>query len=231
MAEFRTLPETLLHRVQVSASKVAFRFPTASGWADLTWAQTGLRVRNIACGLRSLGVAPQQRVAILANTRVDWVLADLGILCAGAATTTIYPSNTAAECAYILSDSETVVVFAEDAGQTAKLQSILAEAPTTKTIVTFDGKASGDGKVITLADLEAMGETWNNQNVGAYEAGVQAVQAEDLATLIYTSGTTGVPKGVELTHDCWVFEGKALDELGLIKEDDLQYVWLPLAHS
>lgn len=231
MAEFRTIPETFLHRVKVSANKVAFRFPTASGWSDLSWAQTGVRVRNIACGLRSLGVEPQQRVAILANTRLDWVLADLGILCAGAATTTIYPSNTAAECAYILSDSETVVVFAEDAGQVAKIQSVLADAPAVKTIVTFDGPSSGDGKVLTLADLESLGETWNNQNVGAYEKGVEAVQAEELATLIYTSGTTGVPKGVELTHDCWVFEGKAIDDLGLLKEDDLQYFWLPLAHS
>lgn len=231
MAEFRTIPETFLHRAKVSANKVAFRYPSGSGWADLTWAQTGVRVRNIACGLKSLGVESQQRVAILANTRLDWVLADLGILCSGAATTTVYPSNTAEECQYILKDSDSVVIFAEDQGQIAKIQSIQDRVPTLTTIVTFDGASSGDGKVITLAELEAKGEAWNSQNAGAYEAGVQAVQAEDLATLIYTSGTTGVPKGVELTHDCWVFEGKAIDDLGLLKEEDLQYFWLPLAHS
>lgn len=230
MAEFRTVPETFLHRVSASAPNIAFKFPQGSGWGELTWGETGVRVRNIACGLRSLGVTNQQRVAILSATRLEWVLCDLGILCAGGATTTVYPASTPDECAYILQDSATVTIFAEDDAQVAKLQKVRDQLPELHHVVTLDGKATADGWVLTLADLEKKGAEWHAANPGAYEEGVAAVQAGDLATLIYTSGTTGRPKGVELTHDCWIYEGKAIDDMGLLRTDDVQYLWLPLAH-
>jgi long-chain acyl-CoA synthetase len=230
MAEFRTVPETFLNRVSVSASAKAFLFPQGSGWGEMTWGETGVRVRNIACGLRALGVTNQQRVAILSATRLEWVLADLGILCSGGATTTVYPASTPDECAYILQDSSTVTIFAEDDAQVAKLVKVRDQLPELHHVVTLDGKASADGWVLTLADLEKQGADWHAANPGAYESGVAAVQATDLATLIYTSGTTGRPKGVELTHDCWIYEGKGIDDMGLIRPDDVQYFWLPLAH-
>ena len=229
-AEFPTVPLMFLHRAARSADKLAFRYPQGSGWQDLSWGQTGDRVRNIACGLRSLGVTSEQRCAILAGTRIEWILADLGILCAGGATTTVYPASTAEECAYILQDSATVVVFAEDDKQIAKLAEERVNLPECKHVITFDGSAGQDGWVITLADLEQRGSAWHTAHPGAYEQGIQEVRADHLATLIYTSGTTGQPKGVELTHDCWVYEGKGIDDLGIIHEDDLQYFWLPLAH-
>jgi len=228
--EFPTIPLMFLHRAATTADKLAFRFPAGNSWSDLSWGETGARVRNIACGLRSLGVTAEQRCAILSSTRIDWILSDLGILCAGGATTTVYPASTAEECAYILQDSATVAVFAEDAGQIAKLAAQRANLPDLKHIITFDGQAGHDGWVLTLADLEQLGQAWHAAHPGAYEAGIAAVKPEHLATLIYTSGTTGQPKGVELTHDCWVYEGKAIDDLGLIHADDLQYFWLPLAH-
>ncbi len=231
MAEFRTLPETFLHRAKNHPDDLAFLHPVGDAWQKVTWGQTGERVRAIACGLRALGVQSQERVAILANTRLDWVLADLGILCAGAATSTIYPASTPDECAYILKDSETVLCIAEDDKQVQKLLQVRDQLPALHHVVTLDGKGGHDGWVLSLAELEQKGNAWHQANPTGYEEGVEAVQAEDLATLIYTSGTTGQPKGVELTHDCWVFEGKAIDDMNLLRADDLQYFWLPLAHS
>ena len=228
---YTTIPEAFLARTKGSPGSLAFRFPTESGWGDMTWGQSGEKVKEIACGLRSLGVAPQQRVAIVAGTRLDWVLCDLGILCAGGATTTVYPASTPDECQYILQDSESVVIFAEDDKSVAKLAQVRDQLPALHHVVTIDGKAGHDGWVITLADLQALGRTWDSANSGAYETGVGACKGEDLATLIYTSGTTGKPKGVELTHTCWVYEGEAINNMGLLKADDLQYLWLPLAHS
>jgi len=228
---FETIPAAFVHRARSAAGSLAFKFPREGGWGELTWGQTGDRVRNIACGLRSLGVQPQQRVAILAGTRIEWVLCDLGVLCAGGATTTVYPASTPDECQYILADSESVVIFAEDAGQVAKLASVRDRLPALHHVVTLDGQAGHDGWVITLADLETAGANWHAANPDAYESGVAACKGGELATLIYTSGTTGRPKGVELTHACWVYEGKAIDDLGLLRPDDLQYLWLPLAHS
>jgi long-chain acyl-CoA synthetase len=231
MAEFRTIPETFLHRTRHGAAKLAFKYPVGAAWRDMSWGEAGQRVQAIACGLTSLGVQPQERVAILAGTRLEWVLCDLGILCAGGATSTIYPASTPEECAYILQDSDSVVLFAEDDKQVAKIAEVRDRLPKLHHVVSIDGQGGYDGWALSLADLEAKGKAWSEANPGAYEAGVAAVQPEHLATLIYTSGTTGQPKGVELTHDCWVFEGKAIDDMGLLREDDLQYLWLPLAHS
>lgn len=228
----KSVAEMFLDRVSSTPDAESFSYPTEGEvWKSLTWRQTGDRVRKVACGLRALGITDEQRVAILSNTRIDWILADIGILCAGGATTTIYPSNTAEECAFIVSDSDTVIVFAENADQVKKVLSVRADMPSLKHVIAFDGAGSDDGFVLTLADLESKGEAWDAANPGSYESNVDAIEPSRLATLIYTSGTTGRPKGVELTHDCWVYEGAAIMELGFISSADKQYLWLPLSHS
>jgi long-chain acyl-CoA synthetase len=229
--EYRTLSEMFLHRVEESGSRLALQYPLDPGWGELSWKQTGERVRAIACGLRSLGLDNEQRVGILSSTRVEWILADLGILCGGGATTTVYPSNTADECTYILTDSETVLLFAEDDEQVAKVLSQRDKLLNVKKVITFAGKAGHDGWVITLEELEEIGRKHDKENAGLYERTIESVKPEHLATIIYTSGTTGQPKGVELTHDTWAFEGKAIDDINLLSVDDHQYLWLPLSHS
>ena len=122
----------------------------------MTWGEAGERVDAIAAGLVALGIEPEQRVAIISSTRVDWVLADLAILCAGAATTTVYPTTNPEDVAYILADSGTRVAFAEDDGQVAKLRAQRAGLPDLANVVTFDGTPDGDW-VIGLDDLERLG--------------------------------------------------------------------------
>ena len=96
--------------------------------------------------------------------------------------------------------------------------------------MTFDGTRDGDW-VLGLDDLERLGTERLAADPAAVTARVDATRPEHLATLIYTSGTTGRPKGVRLSHDCWVYEGTAVDALGLLTPQDVQYLWLPLAHS
>jgi long-chain acyl-CoA synthetase len=223
---FRTLPEIFLDRVKRTPDAEAFRHPHGDGWASLSWRQVGERVRAIANGLQALGLGPEQRVGIISGTRLEWILIDLGILCAGGATTTVYPSTSAEETAYILSDSATVIAFAENDGQVQKLKARRAELPGLKKAIVIDGKGDGDF-TISLAELERMG----GDDAARFEGAARKVAPDHLATLIYTSGTTGRPKGVELIHDCWVYEAEAIEKIGLIKADDLQYLWLPLAHS
>jgi long-chain acyl-CoA synthetase len=109
----RNVPELFLERVGKTPKAEAFRYPLDGGWKSLDWTETEARVRAIASGLRALGVADEQVCAILSSTRIEWILADYGVLCAGAATSTIYPSSLAEECAFILADSGAVVAFAE----------------------------------------------------------------------------------------------------------------------
>jgi long-chain acyl-CoA synthetase len=170
--------------------------------------------------------------AILAGTRIEWVLADLGVLCAGGATSTIYPSSTAEECAYVLGDSAAVFCFADDEEQVAKLLLHRTALPALKKIVVFDGAASSDGFVVPFAALEALGRAHDQAHPGLFEETCAAVEGDALATLIYTSGTTGRPKGVELTHACWVTQSAAIEAAGILDhEDPSQLFWLPLAHS
>ncbi len=219
-----------LDRVEATPSREAFRYPVGDAWVSLSWEQTRDRVWAISAGLLSLGVEAEQRVAIAASTRIEWVLADLGIMCAGAATTTVYPSTTPDDVAYILSDSGSRVVFAEDATQVEKVLAHRDELPDLIAVVVFDGEGDGD-IVMTLADLEERGRQLLAERPSAVDDAVAAVAAEDLATLIYTSGTTGRPKGVRLVHDNWSYEGAAIDALEILHPDDVQYLWLPLSHS
>jgi long-chain acyl-CoA synthetase len=225
------VPELFLARVGRTPDAEAFRHPVDGGWRSLTWREAEARVRAVASGLRALGVAPGQVCAILASTRIEWILADYGILCAGGATSTIYPSSTAQDCAFILADSGTVVAFAEDDGQVAKLLERRAELPGLRHVVVFDGAASPDGWILPLSALEARGRAWDGTHPGAFEERAGEVRGDALATLIYTSGTTGRPKGVELTHRAWVEQSRAVEQTRMLDHPGaLQLFWLPLAH-
>jgi long-chain acyl-CoA synthetase len=226
----RTIPELLLARVAASPAATAFLEPHGEDWKPVTWQQLGERVRAASAGLRSLGLKAGDRCALLSGTRLDWIVADLATLCAGGATTTIYPASTPEDCAFIVNDSAAVVVFAENEEQAEKLVGRRGELGTVKAVVLFDGAPASDGWIITFAQLMERGRQHDARDRSAYERTARAVRPADLATLIYTSGTTGRAKGVELVHDGWIYEAQAIDELGLLTPDDVQYLWLPLAH-
>ena len=219
-----------LDRVATSPQSEAFRFPVGEAWESVTWKQAGERVSRLAAGLLALGLTSEQRVGIASGTRYEWILADLAVMCAGGATTTVYPTTNAEDTAYIVSDSECQVVFAEDDEQVAKLREHKAELPTVGKVVVFDGATDGDW-TISLDDLEKMGEAYLAEHPGVIEETAKAIQPDALATLIYTSGTTGRPKGVRLLHRGWVYEGAAIKSQDILHEDDLQFLWLPMAHS
>jgi long-chain acyl-CoA synthetase len=221
---YRSIPDMFRRRVAATPDRKALGFPTPDeqvGW--LTWREVGERAYAIAAGLVGLGVRPEDRVAILAGTRLEWVLADLGVMCAGAATTTVYPTTEPEDALYILADSGSTVLIAEDARQVAKV----ADAGLRHTIV-IDGEAPG---AITLAELERRGAAALAGDAGLVDRIIDDIRPDQLATLIYTSGTTGRPKGVELLHAGWCWEAIVQAETGVMEADDLQYLWLPLSHS
>ncbi|MET8816238.1 long-chain fatty acid--CoA ligase [Streptomyces sp. NPDC004549] len=227
-----------LERVAATPDAEAYRYPVPSPagtgpdeWKSLSWSQAAERVYAIAAGLIELGIEPEQRVALASSTRVEWILADLGILCAGGATTTVYPQTNSDESAFILSDSQSRVLIAEDAAQVAKAVERRAELPALTKVVVIDPEGvETDDWVITLAELEKRGATYLETHPELIKERVGAITAEQLATLIYTSGTTGRPKGVRLPHDNWSYMAKAIAATGLLGPDDTQYLWLPLAH-
>ncbi|GAB3111879.1 AMP-dependent synthetase/ligase [Janibacter alkaliphilus] len=227
----QSVAHLLRDRVAATPGNRAFSYPDQGGWTELTWAQTGERVARIAAGLVDLGVQPEERVAIASSTRIEWVLADLAVMAAGAATTTIYPTTIAGDVAYILDDSGSVAVIAEDAAQVAKLREVRDEIPGVRSVVVVDpAGADLDDWVLSLEDLEARGSALLEREPGAVDERTDAITPDQLATIIYTSGTTGRPKGVRLLHSTWTYQAASQMSMSMLTVDDVQYLWLPLAH-
>ncbi len=229
---FRSVVHMFQHRVAQTPNGEAMSGRYDGQWRSMTWAEAGRRVRAIGSGLLSLGFQKGERGAILATSTPEWILADLGILSAGGATSTIYTSNTAEESAYILADSGARVCFVENPAQEAKIREVKDQAGNVVKLILMNGATTiADGWTITLAELERLGAEWDAAHPGAFDQAAASSGPEDLATLIYTSGTTGRPKGVMLTHDNWVFEAESITDLGVLQADDKQLLFLPLAHS
>lgn len=208
----------------------AIRHKHGGAWSDVSWAALGRRARDVADGLASLGVAPGERIAVIGETQIEWMIADMGILGAGAVTVTIYQSNTADECAFILKDSGASWIFCDTAQQAAKLQEVRGRLPELRGIICAAG-GSSDGFQRGLEEVEKLGATWRNGHPEAHAARVAAIELDAVASIIYTSGTTGNPKGVVLTHWAWVYEAQAVEQIQLILPEDVILLFLPMAHS
>ncbi len=224
-----SLARMFLDRVVKTPDEHAYSYPVGAEWKQLTWSAADDRVQAMAGGLIALGVTQGDRVAIACATRVEWALADLGVMLAAAATTTIYPTSRADDILYIVSDSGSVVVIAEDDHKVATLRAGREAIPSVRKVIVIDGEGDGDW-VMSLTDLETSGREYLTRHEDAIEERVANLGPQDLATLMYTSGTTGRPKGVRLLHDAWVYEAAAVDSAGLLSPADLQYLWLPLSH-
>lgn len=221
-----TVGAMLRWRIEQSPAREAFRYPDADdNWVSIDWTETGRRVNDIAAGLIALGLELEQRVAIVANTRIEWILADFAINAAGGATTTIYPNTQGEDFAHILTDSGSVILVAENSEQLAKLDAALQ----VRHVVLIDGEGDGE-RVLSWRQLIELGKERLAVDPEAVDRTIAAATPMGLATLIYTSGTTGLPKGVELTHHGWIYVGLAIDFLEIIKDGSVQYLWLPLSH-
>lgn len=229
-----SLPARLRERVAETPATTAFRYPYGEHWISRTWAQTGSDVDEVAAGMLALGLRSEDRVGIMASTRYEWIIVDLGILSAGGATTTVYPTTGEADAAYIIADAGCRFMVVEDAEQLEKVLAHRAELPLVETIIVIDTtgvQTSPKGDVRSLADLRASGRDYLSAHPDSVTDATAAIAPEALATLIYTSGTTGRPKGVRLTHHSWVYEGEALKALGFLFPDDVNFLWLPMSHS
>ncbi|WP_353950529.1 long-chain fatty acid--CoA ligase [Knoellia sp. S7-12] len=226
-------------RVAATPDRTAFMYAKvgagadgADEWVNVSWAAVKERVYALGAGLVALGVGPEERVAVASGTCYEWALADLSVMVSGGVTTTIYPTTIDDDVQFILSDSQSKVVFAQDAEQVAKLRRIRDGLPGLTKVVTFDAEAATgeDDWVISLDGLEQLGRSGLQRDPGLVDARIDSITPDRLATIIYTSGTTGRPKGVRLLHDTWTYQGAAIQAMNILDETDLQYLWLPLAH-
>jgi long-chain acyl-CoA synthetase len=201
----------------------------------MTWNEVDQIAERTAAGIVSRGIEAGARLGVSSNTRVEWILVDLGVLMAGCTTVPIYQSSTADDTAYIINDAELQGIFVEDDVQIKKLLEVRAEIPHLKYVIYFDTPAqdlideAGEW-LVSWEDFQASGESYLTENAESVQERSAGVKPEDLLTLVYTSGTTGRPKGVMITHDNMVYEAEMVAETEIIKTQDVQLLFLPLAH-
>lgn len=223
-----TIPSIFQERVRLSRGKIAHKYKKKGRWVDVTWGEYREVADSIALGLISLGLKPGQKVALLSLTRVEWSYADMAIMCAGGITIPIYPSNTPEQAAYIIRDSESVFVFVEDNLQLNKVKAVWNELPHLKKAIVFEGSEEKNGNVLSLTKLRKQGE---NVEPAELDKRIANIKPEDEATYVYTSGTTGPPKGVIQTHLNHVSIVRSIVSIGDVELDDMDFFFLPLAHS
>ncbi len=202
-------------------------------WTSLSAEEIGRRARAIALGLREEGFARGDRIAILSHTRVDWAVADWGIIMAGLASVPVYAVLPADQVGYTLADSGARAVFVEDQEQLDKVVSVARQLPELELAIAFEPVSSPNESGLPTLQLSALlkaGDEAPVHLVSTYESHARETRPEDLATLIYTSGTTGDPKGVMLTHGNFHANVVLSARVFPLRLDDVALALLPLAH-
>ena len=205
----------------------AVRFKRDGDWHDVGYTELETIVSEIGRGMLDLGIAPGDRVALLCTTRPEWTYADFGITRTGAVVVPIYPTNSAEECEWVAGNSESRAIVCEDASQVAKIRAVRDRLPALETIVVID--PSGD--IGDAIPLDALRERGRAHDPAELEERTRAVSREDPYTIIYTSGTTGPPKGCVLSHGNYRDVVSMCERDAIVREGDIAYLFLPLAHS
>jgi long-chain acyl-CoA synthetase len=221
----KTIADLLPRATEMYGSAVAVKYKEGDRWVDRTFEEVRETVRPLAMGLVELGVRKGDRVSILGNTRPEWTYFDFAALSIGATVVPIYQTNSPEECRYVLDNSDSRVVVVEDAEQLEKVRAVRDQLPQLEHIVLMTGSAED---ALSSADLAAKGAAADN---AAWEALYSAVTPEDICTFIYTSGTTGPPKGCIISHGNYRAMLDMVNEVSVIEDEDLAYLYLPLAHS
>jgi long-chain acyl-CoA synthetase len=221
VATVARLPSSAAERF---ADRVAGRYKSDGEWKEMSYADAGVAIEEIALGLLALGIEPGDRVGILSDTRIEWTLASYGISAAGGVVVPVYPTNSPKECAWVLGNSGARAVFVEDESQRAKIDKVRDELEDVETTIGFE-PGGGD---MTLTELREKGRGGDRDELTRRQ---EAVEPEDTYTIIYTSGTTGPPKGVVLTHRNAMSVCEMVEELSFIEPGEKTYLFLPLAHA
>lgn len=225
--QYQSVYQLLNAVVAANPNKTAYQFKREGQWRNVTWSEQAVRCKQIAKSLLALGVKHGERVAILSTTRLEWVQCDFGIMNAGGVTVGVYPTNLAADCAYVINHCDAEIVFVENKMQLDKLLSVRSEINRVRHLVIYDGASDAANHVMSWEDFLVKGKDIAES---AYEQRATAIQAEDLASLVYTSGTTGVPKGVMLTHRNVLFTMETASASLYLKPEFVTLLFLPMAH-
>ncbi len=228
-----TIAKSFLLAVETRGDRPAIREKKFGIWQPTSWRQWQQISKEIAYALHAIGFRPGDVASIIANAVPEWVFADMGILCAGGVSSGIYPTDSAVQVEYLVNDSSTKVIFAEDEEQLDKILSCRARCPTLQKIVVFDMEGLNgfiDPMVMSLAEFLALGSNHINDHAALWDEMIASRGAGDLAILVYTSGTTGPPKGAMHSNRSVTHQMRHANDLFPSSDAEERLVFLPLCH-
>jgi long-chain acyl-CoA synthetase len=218
----KTIADMMAAAAEKFGDHAAVKFKRDGTWHDVSFAEVGEIVSELARGLIDLGLQPGDRVALLCTTRPEWTYADFAISSAGGVVVPIYPTNSPSECAWVTSNSEARFIVVEDAEQAAKIAEVRGELPALEQVIAVEPTEGA----ILLEELRERG-----REAAEVAERAAAVKPGDPYTFIYTSGTTGPPKGCVLTHGNYREVLNSCESIGALEAGEVAYLYLPLAHS
>ncbi len=196
----------------------------------MSWNRAAETVKNLGMGLLALGAKKGEPISIMSATRMEWALADLGLLSIGAATGSIYPNNVPSQAHYILNDLNSRFVFVEEAWQRDGFLKRKERSPQLEKIITIGCEAGDDPLCMSFEDLLQLGAAQNRKMSTAFDEAVAAGKLSDIASYIYTSGTTGIPKGSVHNHEAMTYTIYTGAKWLPIEAGSIDLSFLPMAH-
>ena len=215
--------------------QIAFRDKRYGIWNEMSYKEFWMEVQYVGCALNYFGIHKTEKVAIHSENRPEWLIADIGVQAIGGITVGLYPTNPPAEVQYLLSHSESKILFAEDQEQVDKALEVLDEVPNLSKIIYFEEKGLfryDSEKLMRWDEFLEIGKEEYEKNKDFVNFCIDEIKSEDVALMIYTSGTTGPPKASMLSHGNMEWTASIIPDLSFTPNiSNPEYLsYLPLCH-
>ncbi len=229
---YSSVPDMLRKNAAKFQGKPALKYRKEGKYVSLSYEQFYEQALMTARGLQKLGVQEGDRIALLSESRAEWVIADMGILIIGAVNVPIYPTNTPEQVEHMLRHSGARIVFVSSLPQYSKLLNIRKSIPSVEVVVSFEHfPHERELPALTFQTLSAFDDPITRVERDRLEAGIDRIGHDHIMTLIYTSGTTGAPKGVMLTNRNILFDAwYGIKKVEALTGSEVVLSFLPLSH-